>query len=55
MQPGRALIAVAPLGEEDRPAWEELFVGYNAFYERTWPAERYDEAWREFQRDDRCG
>jgi GNAT superfamily N-acetyltransferase len=49
MQPS----VVAPLGAEDRAAWEELFAGYNAFYERTWPAERYDEAWREFQRDDR--
>jgi hypothetical protein len=30
-----------------------LFGGYNAFYERTWPTDRYDVAWREFQDGDR--
>lgn len=47
------MTSVAPLTADDRAAWEELFAGYNAFYGRTWPVERYDEAWREFQRDER--
>lgn len=47
------MINVAPLTAEDRPTWEALFAGYNAFYGRTWPAERYEYAWNEFQRGDR--
>lgn len=47
------MISVAPLQSDDRSTWEELFSGYNAFYGRTWPAENYDHAWREFQRDKR--
>ncbi|MFC6022562.1 GNAT family N-acetyltransferase [Plantactinospora solaniradicis] len=47
------MISVTPLGQDDRATWERLFAGYNAFYGRTWPAPRYDGAWREFQRDDR--
>ncbi|GAA0956005.1 GNAT family N-acetyltransferase [Virgisporangium aurantiacum] len=47
------MITVAPLQPEDRATWEALFAGYNAFYDRTWPAERYEQAWEEFRRDDR--
>jgi GNAT superfamily N-acetyltransferase len=47
------MINVIGLRPDDRPAWEELFCGYNAFYGRTWPTERYEQAWREFQRGDR--
>lgn len=47
------MISVAALRADDRPAWEELFCGYNAFYGRTWPADRYDVSWREFQDGDR--
>ncbi|MEU7874472.1 GNAT family N-acetyltransferase [Dactylosporangium sp. NPDC049140] len=37
----------------DRAAWQELFAGYNAFYGREWPPERYEQAWREFRRGER--
>jgi len=47
------MISVDTLREDDRSAWEELFSGYNAFYGRTWPPDRYDVAWREFQNGDR--
>jgi len=47
------VITVSTLEPRDRAAWQELFAGYHAFYERTWPAERFDEAWREFQRGER--
>jgi GNAT superfamily N-acetyltransferase len=47
------MISVSALQSEDRSGWEELFCGYHAFYGRTWPAERYDLAWREFQHGDR--
>jgi GNAT superfamily N-acetyltransferase len=47
------MISVTELQSDDRSAWEELFCGYNAFYGRTWPAERYDRPWQEFQRGDR--
>jgi GNAT superfamily N-acetyltransferase len=47
------MISVAPLDADDRPAWEQLFSGYNAFYGRTWPAGRYDHAWQQFRRGDR--
>jgi GNAT superfamily N-acetyltransferase len=47
------MISVTRLEPDDRPAWEGLFGGYNAFYGRTLPANRFDRAWREFQRGDR--
>ena len=47
------MISVTPLQPGDRATWEELFCGYNAFYGRTWPAESYEHAWREFQRGER--
>jgi GNAT superfamily N-acetyltransferase len=46
------MTAIGPLTEDDRAAWEALFVGYNAFYGRTWPTEWYEEAWQRFRRDD---
>jgi GNAT superfamily N-acetyltransferase len=45
------LITVGGLHPDDRQAWENLFVAYNAFYERTLPSELYDRAWRAFQED----
>ncbi|NUT94860.1 MAG: GNAT family N-acetyltransferase [Saccharothrix sp.] len=45
------MITLGPLQPADRAAWEELFVGYNAFYGRELPALLLDRAWREFQRD----
>jgi GNAT superfamily N-acetyltransferase len=48
------VITIGTLGPDDRPAWEELFAGYHAFYGRPhWPQENYDRAWREFQAADR--
>jgi GNAT superfamily N-acetyltransferase len=47
------MISVAALRADDRPAWEDLFCGYHAFYERAWPTDRYDVAWRDFQDGDR--
>jgi GNAT superfamily N-acetyltransferase len=45
------LVTVGPLTPEDRPAWEELFRGYNAFYERVLPEPDMIRAWREIQKD----
>nr|BFE60842.1 GNAT family N-acetyltransferase [Dactylosporangium thailandense] len=47
------MIEVGRLGDGDRAAWQELFAGYNAFYGRTWPDERYERAWADFRRGDR--
>lgn len=52
-QTGAAVVNVGPLRPDDRQAWAELFEGYNAFYGRTWPVERYDRAWQDFQQGDR--
>lgn len=43
------MITVAPLRPADRPAWEELFAGYIAFYERAEPPSFYELKWAEFQ------
>ena len=43
------MVVVSRLLPDDRLAWQELFRGYNAFYERVLPADMYDRAWREFQ------
>ncbi|MEV6240888.1 GNAT family N-acetyltransferase [Lentzea sp. NPDC051838] len=45
------MIAIGPLTPADRERWQELFEGYNTFYERTLPAETYDEKWRELSND----
>ncbi len=46
------MIIVDVLRPDDRPAWQELFRGYNAFYERILPPDMYDRAWKEFQEGD---
>ena len=43
------MIAISRLEPADRPGWQQLFEGYNTFYERTLPAETYDEKWQAFQ------
>ena len=49
MSPGaESSLRVEPLAPADRDRWEVLFRGYIAFYERTLPDERYDQAWEEF-------
>jgi GNAT superfamily N-acetyltransferase len=45
------MIVIGPLVPADRARWQELFEGYNTFYERTLPAETYDEKWQAFQED----
>ncbi|MCO5973517.1 GNAT family N-acetyltransferase [Actinoallomurus soli] len=47
------MISVRRLVPSDRAAWEELFRGYIAFYERVEPDEMYEGAWREFEADTR--
>ncbi|MEV6521846.1 GNAT family N-acetyltransferase [Longispora sp. NPDC051575] len=47
------MITIDRLAPEDRPDWETLFAGYNTFYGRTLPAERFDRAWTEFAADTR--
>ncbi|MET8849323.1 GNAT family N-acetyltransferase [Amycolatopsis sp. NPDC004625] len=42
------MITIGGLTEEDRPAWENLFAGYNSFYGRTLAPDLVDRAWREF-------
>ncbi|WP_308427940.1 GNAT family N-acetyltransferase [Lentzea flava] len=50
MTPERTnMIAIGPLTPADRARWQELFEGYNTFYERTLPPETYDEKWQAFQ------
>lgn len=46
------MIVIGSLGPADRARWQELFEGYNTFYERTLPAETYDEKWLAFLRND---
>jgi GNAT superfamily N-acetyltransferase len=46
-------ITVGKLSPSDRPAWEELFHGYNTFYQSEHPQSVYDRAWTEFQADER--
>jgi GNAT superfamily N-acetyltransferase len=47
------VITVGKLEPADRAAWESLFRGYIAFYQREEPPEMYERAWREFLADDR--
>jgi GNAT superfamily N-acetyltransferase len=47
------MLSIGRLTPADRPDWETLFCGYNAFYERTLPPELYDRAWIAFQEDTR--
>ncbi|GLZ80589.1 N-acetyltransferase [Actinorhabdospora filicis] len=43
------MITVAPLQAADRPAWQALFEGYIAFYERAESPSFYEHKWAEFQ------
>lgn len=46
------MITIGKLDPADRSAWQELFAGYNAFYDRpSVPEELFDRAWTEFQAD----
>jgi GNAT superfamily N-acetyltransferase len=45
------MITTGPLTAADRAAWEELFRGYLAFYDRTEPPSVYEHAWQRFQTD----
>jgi len=47
------MIRIGRLGTADRDEWEALFHGYNDFYERTFPQQVYDRAWKAFQEDTR--
>jgi GNAT superfamily N-acetyltransferase len=47
------MITIGGLTAEDRPAWENLFAGYNTFYGRTLAPELVDRAWREFRTEER--
>ncbi|WP_412538064.1 GNAT family N-acetyltransferase [Longispora sp. K20-0274] len=47
------MIDIARLEPADRPEWEVLFGGYNAFYGRILEPARFDRAWDEFQADTR--
>jgi GNAT superfamily N-acetyltransferase len=47
------MLAVTPLTPADRAAWERLFRGYIAFYERDEPPAMYDAAWAAFMAGDR--
>ena len=44
---------IARLEPGDRPAWEQLFRAYIAFYGRDEAQSMYDRAWTEFQQDRR--
>lgn len=48
-----AVLAIAPLGAQDRAEWEALACGYKAFYADPLPAERYDATWRALMADER--
>jgi GNAT superfamily N-acetyltransferase len=45
------MITVDRITRDDRPAWEELFRQYNAFYGRVLPAPATVRAWQEIQQD----
>src|SRR4051794_26898221 len=47
------VIEIGGLAAGDRAHWQELFAGYNAFYGRVWPDERYERAWAEFRAGER--
>lgn len=50
---GASEIIVGKLSEADRPVWQELFRGYNEFYERAMTAAMAERAWGEFTADER--
>jgi GNAT superfamily N-acetyltransferase len=47
------MLTVAKLDPGDRADWQELFGGYNAFYERAMTEADVERAWVEFQHDER--
>jgi GNAT superfamily N-acetyltransferase len=47
------VISIGKLRPADRADWQDLFRGYNDFYERTLPNEAYERAWTAFQEDTR--
>ena len=47
------MLTVTPLTPADRAAWERLFRGYIAFYERDEPQAMYDRAWAAFMSGER--
>jgi len=49
----RGVIEIGKLRPDDRPAWHELFRGYNEFYGRELTPEVADHAWAAFQEDTR--
>jgi GNAT superfamily N-acetyltransferase len=54
VQEGIRMLSVGTLEPEDRPAWEELFTGYQAFYGRSfWPERNYERTWHRIQAADR--
>jgi GNAT superfamily N-acetyltransferase len=46
-------LAIAPLCEADRAAWEPLARGYKRFYETVLPDSEYDQAWARLMSDAR--
>ena len=47
------MLAITSLAPADRVAWERLFRGYIAFYERDEPQAMYDRAWAAFMAGER--
>jgi GNAT superfamily N-acetyltransferase len=47
------VVEIGKLAPDQRAAWQELFAGYNAFYERVLAPGAYDRAWAEFGHDTR--
>jgi len=47
------MLEITPLAPADRAAWERLFRGYIAFYERDEPQGMYDAAWAAFMSGER--
>ena len=48
MSPDRRQLVVRPVERADRRQWEQLWRGYNDFYERAIPAAVTDVAWSRF-------
>jgi GNAT superfamily N-acetyltransferase len=45
---GAVTLAIRPLTDADRAAWEPLWAGYQAFYKVELPAATTDATWRRF-------